>query len=132
MKDYHKQWMKDNKDKIHDYNMKHSCKKHQISKEQWKECKDYFNNECAYCGLKQEDHFIHRKGKLINIDLHKEHVVWNDANDLSNCVPSCQTCNSRKHTYALDKWYNKDNPKFTQERYDKIIKWITEDYKKFI
>lgn len=27
MKDYHKQWMKDNKDKIHDYNMKHSCKK---------------------------------------------------------------------------------------------------------
>lgn len=65
-------------------------------------------------------------------DLHREHVDDDGSADLDNCVPSCQSCNSEKHTSTLDDWYNSSNYKFEQWRYDKIIKWITEDYKKYI
>lgn len=58
-------------------------------------------------------------------------------NELDNCVPSCQSCNSSKAQYTLEEWYNPNNDRrggevFTQERLDKIIKWTTEDYKQSV
>ncbi len=43
-------------------------KKHRLSKQEWKSCKEYFNNECAYCGLPIEEHFRKYAGKLQKID----------------------------------------------------------------
>ena len=68
------------------------------------------------------------RGELKNIDLHKEHVDHNGANDLSNCVPACQSCNSSKWEFDFNDWYCPNNPVFTQERYEKIVKWLEEDF----
>lgn len=65
-------------------------------------------------------------------DLHKEHVDDSGANDLSNCVPSCQSCNSSKNIFSLEEWYTEDNLNFTEERLSKIYRWLNEDYLKYI
>ncbi|RNB59424.1 hypothetical protein EDM57_04590 [Brevibacillus gelatini] len=65
-------------------------------------------------------------------DLHKEHVIHDGRNDLKNCVPSCRSCNSEKNTRTLNDWYNKNNPKYTYERYFRIYQWMRYDCLKFI
>ncbi len=127
-----RKWQQENKDKIREYNSKRQNKNHDITKQEWLDCKEYFNNECAYCGMHINEHFKTWYGKLKKIDFHKEHVDHEGLNDLSNCVPSCQSCNTSKWVYSLEEWYNRDNPKFTQERLDKIHKWLDEDYLKYI
>lgn len=53
------------------------------------------------------------------------------ANDLSNCVPACNSCNSQKWTFTLDQWYTTINPDFTLERLKKIKQWIDVDHKEY-
>ncbi|MCM3387283.1 HNH endonuclease [Ureibacillus chungkukjangi] len=126
-------WQQNNKDKIRGYNKyREQNKKHDINKEEWKACKEYFDNSCAYCGLHHDHHYRMWSGELKKMDLHKEHVDHNGSNNLSNCVPACQSCNSSKYNFELHDWYNKDNPDFTQEKFDKIHKWLETDYKKYI
>lgn len=64
-------------------------------------------------------------------DLHKEHVEDEGANDLSNCVPSCGNCNSQKWKYDFKEWY-KSQEFYDERRYNLIITWIGEDFKKYI
>ncbi len=71
-------------------------------------------------------------GELKNFDLHKEHVNHNGANDLSNCVPACYSCNSKKWIYEFEDWYNEGNEIFSQYRLDKIYKWLSNDYKIYL
>lgn len=120
-------WQRINKDKIRKYNLKREIKNHKISSKEWINCKKYFNNSCAYCELNELEH-----KKIYNQQLHKEHVDHDGANDLSNCVPGCKSCNSSKRIRTLSDWYNENNPKFTQERLDKIQKWLEEDYLLFL
>lgn len=128
-----KDWEQNNKDKIKRYGEKrYSNKKHKISKKEWIVCKLYFDNSCAYCALHEDSHYRIYSGQLKKIDLHKEHVDDDGANDLSNCIPACQSCNSSKRDFKLEDWYNENNPDFTQERLDKIHKWLNDDYKKYI
>ena len=127
-----KEWQQKNPDKIRGYNKyREQHKKHEISKDEWENCKNYFNYRCAYCELPVEEHFKMWNGLPKQIDLHKDHVDHNGANDLSNCVPSCQSCNSSKYYYELEDWYNKDNKNYTQERLDKIHKWLADDFLRF-
>jgi hypothetical protein len=124
--EYFKTYQKLNKNYFNEYTKLRASKNHIISNQEWTSCKQYFNSSCAYCGLTETEHkLIHNK------QLHREHVDPNGANDLSNCVPSCQSCNSEKHIYSFDDWYNNSNQKFSQERKEKIIKWLKEDYLKF-
>lgn len=116
-----------NKDKIRQYNLQRKNKNHQISKQEWKNCKNYFNNSCAYCGISEQEAKL-QQGQ----NLHKEHVVHTGANDLSNCVPACRSCNSHKWKFKIENWYNKDNPNFNENKLNKIYKWLNEDYKKYI
>lgn len=109
---------------------------HEITDKEWISCKDYFKDKdgdwcCAYCNLKIQNHWVTFKGKLINSDLHKEHRDDKGANDIRNCIPSCRDCNSNKWSWEFEKWYRKQEF-FTEERYNKIIKWCTEDYKLYI
>lgn len=122
---YYKKWQTDNKDKTKQYNQQRwSNKKHNISEKEWKQCKEYFDYKCAYCGMNEEDHrAIHKQ------QLHKEHVIHEGRNDIKNCVPSCKSCNSSKHTAALNEWYNDTNPVYTKERYLKIYQWLRWDCK---
>lgn len=134
---YYRDWYNDNKDKARENRIKREeTKSHIINKEEWENCKKYFNYRCTYCGLAIEEHFIKFKGKYILGDFHKEHVDDQGANDLSNCVPSCRSCNSTKHKRNLEEWYNEDNKVdckgFNKDRLDKIIKWLECDYKLYI
>lgn len=129
-KGVYREWQRNNPDKVKQYAVEHN--KHHITKDEWENCKGYFNNKCAYCGLDINDHYVIFKQKQRLGDFHKEHVEHNGANDLSNCVPACKVCNSSKRKRSLNEWYNIDNERYNLERYNKIIKWITEDYKEYI
>lgn len=125
MQETYKEWEQNNKDKLKEYNKNRLHKNHRISDKEWIACKQYFNLECAYCGMTEEEH----KQISNNHQLHREHAIFNGANDLSNCVPSCRSCNSEKHTTDWNIWYDKNNLKFDQNRYEKILKWLNEDHK---
>lgn len=107
-------------------------KTHIISKSEWNACKKYFNNSCAYCGLPAEQHFCSYRGIEKIHELHKEHIDHEGSNGLDNCVPACRQCNSEKHTTSFEDWYNKDNIKYSEERFLKIIQWLEHDYTNYI
>lgn len=124
-------WQRSNPDKVKGYRIKYSEKKHNITIKEWESCKKYFIHRCAYCGLPIEEHWIKFRGKIQLGDFHKEHIDDEGANDLSNCVPSCKECNSSKHEFEFEEWYSQQEF-YSEERYNRIIKWTTEDYKKYI
>jgi len=79
---------------------------------EWNECLSHFNNECAYCGND-------------NSTLAQEHVipVVKGGNYVSqNIVPSCKSCNSRKHDSDMETWYKKQNF-YNDIRFKKICEW---------
>jgi len=137
-----KEWAKNNPHKTAKYNKYRYHKKHNITNKQWINCKNYFMNDkgewsCAYCGLPINEHYQNYSGVSKNCDFHKEHVDDEGSNELDNCVPSCQSCNSSKRQYKLETWYNPNNKRrggkvFSEERLNKIINWITKDYKLYI
>ena len=125
------EWLKGKPEKRKQYTLKRKGKEHEITTKEWLACKKYFGNSCAYCELKAEEHFKKYNGILRPQELHKEHVDDKGSNGISNCVPSCHTCNSEKHTDLMDEWY-KQQEFFSEERYNKILRWIKEGYKEFI
>ena len=127
------EFRKNNKDVIKRYvQNKSQHGTHTITVKEWKACKEYFNNECAYCGLPVTEHYGTYRGVRKLFDFHKEHAIHKGSNGLDNCLPSCGQCNSEKNVFSIDEWYNKGNIKYLQQRYDKIQKWLNEDYKKYI
>lgn len=124
-------WQQNNPDKMKEYAEKREHKKHMINKTEWDACKQYFDNCCAYCELPFEEHKVKFHGKIGHQDFHKEHFDDKGKNDLSNCIPSCKICNSSKGTKDFEEWYQKQEF-YTKERYDRINKWINEDYKHYI
>jgi len=129
----HQAWIDKNPDKAKQYSQdRYYNKIHDITKSEWKACKEYFNNSCAYCGLQIEEHYRTYAGKPQKIDLHKEHKNHDGSNALDNCIPACQSCNDKKWKFEFGDWYNENNPNFTQERLNKINQWINEDYKKYL
>jgi hypothetical protein len=122
---YYKEYFLKNPNKQAEYNRNH--KNHDITKNEWEECKKYFNNSCAYCEMTEKEHREHH-----NQQLHKEHVDHNGDNNLSNCVPACRSCNSEKNDKEFEEWYNKTNPKFTVKRFYKIMEWLGKDYLIFL
>ncbi|MCM3387288.1 HNH endonuclease [Ureibacillus chungkukjangi] len=132
-REYLRKWQQSNKDKVKGYNENRAMhKKHKIFKKEWEACKEYFDYKCAYCDLPIEEHFKMWKGELKQTDFHKEHVDHEGANDLSNCVPACQSCNSSKHTSSLEEWYSEDNEIYSIENLERILKWLNEDYIQYI
>jgi hypothetical protein len=118
-------WQRKNMDRlVKDMSERLEHKAHEITNIEWKLCKEYFDNKCAYCGMTYENH-----KKIYKQDLHREHVDHNGSNKLDNCVPSCKICNSSKKDKEILDWYNENNFVFTQKRFDKILDWIEEDHK---
>jgi hypothetical protein len=126
-KEYLSEYRKSNPNKIKEYNKKYSNKKHKITMKEWDACRLYFDYRCAYCGKTWE-----QNKKETRKDLHQEHAYDDGANDLSNCIPSCQSCNSSKRENDYIEWYSINNPLFKQERIEKIDKWLIEEYKRYI
>lgn len=122
---YQKEYQQNNPDKMREYGRRNQNKKHKITKSEWDSCKVYFDYKCAYCEMSEENH-----KNLHNQQLHKEHVKHDGLKDLSNCVPSCKHCNSKKWQFDFKEWY-KNYKHYSEERYNRILKWITDDYKKY-
>jgi HNH endonuclease len=123
-KNTRRKWQRNNKDKLkkyHEYRKMH--KMHDISNSERERCKQYFNFQCAYCGITEDEH----KEKF-GQQLHMDHVDPDGANDLSNNIPACKSCNSSKGAFLLEEWYLKQNF-YSEERLNKIYKWLNDDYK---
>ena len=121
-------YRQNNPDKMKQYAKNKMHKSHDITNLEWKSCYDIFNYECAYCGMTLEEH----KNKYRE-QLHKEHVDNKGYLDLRNCVPACKSCNCIKHEMELNEFFKAGYiEKFTKEKYNKIIWWITEGYKDYI
>ncbi|MGK4040835.1 HNH endonuclease [Heyndrickxia oleronia] len=113
------EWLKKN-----NYSYEKFHKQHDITEEEWLRCKAYFEYSCAYCGVSVEEHLL-----VTGQDLHKEHVIHDGSNGIENCVPACRKCNSEKWAFEFDDWYSESNVNYDQDRKNKIINWITNDYK---
>lgn len=124
-REYQLNYQRENKDKIKRYNVNHST--HEITNSEWENCLIYFDYSCAYCGI----HQVEAKEKQGNL-LHKEHVVHNGSDDLSNCIPACKSCNSKKWIYSIEQWYNNSNGIYNDNRNDKIFQWLNKEHKKYI
>lgn len=123
-----KQWRQSNPEKMSEYNRNYTNKKkHNFTTKQWNDCKDYFDNSCAYCGISEQD----AKEKY-NKGLHREHAMNDGNNDISNCIPACTGCNSTKRKKDYIEWYTPDNEIFDQDRFNKILKWLNDDFKLYI
>lgn len=127
VRNYEREWRRNNKDKVKIYGKLYSDKKHDITEKEWNLCKDYFNYRCAYCGIKEED-----AKNLYGQNFHREHVIPDGRSELKNCIPACRKCNTSKHTDSLNNWYNPSNPIYSWERYYKIYTWLRFDVHKFI
>lgn len=130
----HREYYKSNPDKAEKYRKNH--RKHDVSNEEWGDCKNYFSDMngdwcCAYCGLLQELHTKKYLNRIIYTDLHKDHVDDKGANDLSNCIPACNSCNSSKKQSPMRNWYM-TRTFFDIGKLQKIERWLNSDYKIFI
>lgn len=94
-----KRYFQNNKERYRLRNHRRLARKNSLpayfTKEQWEECKQFFNNECAYCGEK-------------NIKLTKDHFIpltKNGEFTINNIIPACGSCNSSKHNRDFFEWY---------------------------
>lgn len=110
-------WRQVNRDKVRAYYHVRESRKRNLpavfTREQWRSCKQYFNNACAYCGrpLKRlcQDHFI---------PMSKGGVYA-----MSNIVPACRSCNSSKRDRDFFEWYP-CQPFYSRVRERKILKYL--------
>lgn len=123
-------YQKDNPDKVKLYHDQHD--NHNITNEEWENCKNYFNYRCAYCNLSIEEHLVKYRDAMIIGDFHRDHVNHEGVNDLSNCIPACKSCNTSKHDLEFENWYSENNVNFNINKLNKIEKWLNEDYKQYI
>lgn len=66
-----------------------------LTTSEWENIKKYFDFKCAYCGEECEE-------------LTQEHVIPLSKGGnytKSNIIPSCRSCNCKKHNKLLDEWY---------------------------
>ena len=79
--------------------------------------KEEFDYHCAYCGVKP-------------IHLTIDHVIprsQEGTNDPSNLLPACRSCNESKGSRSLNTWYTKKNPRYSSERWGKIVQVLNSD-----
>jgi hypothetical protein len=127
-REYLKNYYHSNPEKHAEYRRKREMHKHhEISDIEWDNCKKYFDYKCACCGKPISEHYHRQRGKMILFDFCKDHFVNDGSNDLTNCIPLCKTCNGKKNTKTFEEFYNNKNKYYTEERLDKIYKWIYED-----
>lgn len=113
-------WRKNHKDKTRQYSRDWQLnKEHEITKEELKELYEYCNYSCMYCGMTEEE-----AKKKYNKRLFRDHFVNDGANTIDNCILCCNGCSSSKRDKTFEDWYTPKNPRYSQERYNKIIEWI--------
>jgi hypothetical protein len=122
-KSYYKEWQQSEHGKAimkNHNNFRNQHKTHEITSEEWSECKDFFDNKCAYCEMPED---IHKE--IFGEQLHKDHFIQNGSNKIDNCIPSCKICNSTKNYRDGSVWYIENNPSYTITRKTRIEEWLS-------
>lgn len=99
---------------------------HTLSKKEWLETKQIFNNSCAYCGMTGEEH-----GVVCGQQLHQDHFVplsKGGGYTKENIIPACRSCNSSKHNTYFEEWYPSQEY-YSEERELKILNYLDSVYK---
>ena len=119
IKEKNKEWRENNPEKIFNNAQKRRHKLENqgrgISKDQWYEMMEFFNWKCAYSGIQ-----LDKSNRSI------DHIISLNENGLNepwNCVPMYKNYNTSKHTNDMVAWY-KQQPFYSEERLNKIYKWI--------
>jgi hypothetical protein len=79
---------------------------------QWQQCKERFNNKCAYC----EKHDMLTQDHFIAVSKGGEYTK-------NNIVPSCHSCNSDKRDLSFFEWYPMQ-PFYNKKREQKILRYL--------
>jgi len=97
---YRKKYNRENKEMCNIHTQRRIARKKllpsNLTFEQWENTKDYFGNRCAYCGKE--------------LPLTQEHLIpvsKGGGYTVNNIIPSCQSCNSSKHSKDFFEWYPK-------------------------
>jgi len=85
---------------------------HTLTQQEWEDCLQYFNYQCAYCGA---------TGAMTHE--HVTPVTLGGGYTKDNIIPACHSCNSSKCDTVLEVWYPKQEF-FTEERLNKILKYL--------
>ena len=131
IKEYYKKYCKDNAEKQKEcskrWNKEHPAAMRIINQrrnsqkrslpatftvKQWNDCKQAFDNKCAYCGKEKiltQDHFV-------PLSKDGEYTI-------NNIVPCCKSCNSSKGGKYFSEWY--PTYKFySKKRERKVLKYL--------
>lgn len=107
-----------NKDKIWMDRHKRRAQKRQLktvflfTEETWVNCKAYFANKCAYCGLEKpltQEHFIP--------------LSKNGEFTVNNIIPACRSCNPSKGDKDFFEWYP-NQFFYSKKREKKILEYL--------
>lgn len=84
----------------------------ELTEQQWEIAKNYFDNNCCYCGKREKltkDHIkpLSTGGELV----------------MNNVLPCCQSCNSSKKDRDMLSWFQ-SQPFYDRERAKKIHEYI--------
>lgn len=86
---------------------------YRFSHSEWEDCKNEFDNSCAYCNVKTEklerDHFIA--------------LTSGGEFTRNNVIPSCKPCNASKGNKDFYEWY-KDSELYSDENVKKIQRYL--------
>ena len=109
-------YAKANRDQMNAYKQARKAKErkltHTLTREQWQEIKNNFDNKCAYCGKAktlEQEHFY-------PVTLGGEYAT-------SNIIPACKNCNSSKGAKLFKDWYPQQ-PYFNKSRENNILKYL--------
>ena len=80
----------------------------------WKDCLEYFDNKCAYCGTELDNLTIEH---FIPISSFGETIK-------TNIIPACKSCNCSKNRHDFNEWYIKQEF-YDEDRKQKINEYIT-------
>lgn len=123
----HKDWSKNNTDKLRGYCHKRRAKKEELindfTEEQWRYALDFFGHCCAYCGKDEETN----KAEY-GWNIEREHVVpltKGGGYTATNIIPACRRCNIGKFNGDFEEWYPKQEF-YSEDRYEKIIAYFVD------
>lgn len=114
---YNKMWDKKYKEEKRRSTQIRNARKRNLKRDltplEWEEAKNYFENECCYCGIKEtrlaQEHFI----------------ALSKGGDYTrnNIVPACTSCNSSKKDSDFFEWYPKQLF-YNKNRERKILEYL--------
>lgn len=88
-----------------------------LTQKEWETCIEFFSNNnilyCAYCG------------EVVN-NPHQDHIIPmanGGGYTKGNIIPTCGSCNCRKHISNMEEWYEQQDF-FSQKRLNKIYEWV--------